>query len=133
DDAVDAEGLGRPQDRPEVAWILNLVEDQVERWLSPFHGLGQQVLDVDVLSRAHPSDDALMLGGARHRGELIPGAEGDFDAGASASGLRNDSCARAARPTPPPPPSPPPPPPKPPLAAPRRPPLRSNARTGLRP
>jgi len=48
---VDPEGLGCPEDRSEIARVLDMVEHQVKRRLAAREGLGQEVLDVDVLGR----------------------------------------------------------------------------------
>ena len=53
--------VGGPQQRPEVPGVLDLVEGEEERGLSPLGGDREQVLQVDVLRGGHPGHDPLVL------------------------------------------------------------------------
>ena len=62
DDAVNPQGLGRPQQGAEVPRILDLVEGQEERRLTARPGHLQQGIEVDVLGGGDARHHSLMLG-----------------------------------------------------------------------
>src|SRR6266545_3537249 len=79
DGSVRARRLGRAQDGSQVAWILDLVQEQEEGRLPPLTWNSQELIQRGVARTRDPSDDALMVRATCDGRQLIAGPVRDLD------------------------------------------------------
>ena len=80
DDAVSSRRFRRAEDGAQVPRILDLIEGQEEGWFPPICWDRQDLLEIRVARSGDAGDDTLVMRGAGHRRQLIPGAKGHPDA-----------------------------------------------------
>jgi hypothetical protein len=88
DHPMHAEGFGGPQQRPQVARILDLIQRDEEGRLPPLLRDRQQRLEIHVGHRRDPGHHALVPGGAGDGVQLVAGPEGHLHP--RAPGQRDD-------------------------------------------
>jgi hypothetical protein len=83
EDTIDAGTVGGSEQGSEIVGVFDAVESKEEPVVSGF-GWSQKILDSEELTLANNGQHALVGIGAGKAGELIPGFEGDADAGFAA-------------------------------------------------
>src|SRR5215470_1356175 len=78
--AVDAGGLGRPEYRPQVPGVLDLIQREEERGLPPARRDSEQITERGIAGTGHPRHHPLVMGIPGDRGELVTSAVRDLDA-----------------------------------------------------
>ena len=94
DDAVDARGLGRSQQRAEVLRILERIEHEDERRLGPLDRSGQDVVEAGELAAIGDQGDPLVAVEAGQRGQR-PAFDLD-DRDAQVGGVQDELLERLA-------------------------------------
>jgi hypothetical protein len=95
DDSMGAERLGRPQEIPQVAGVLDLIQSQKQCRLAPAAWNGEEVVEGRVGPRGDPRHHPLVVGGPRQGREggagsahaAHPGLAGQGDEGPEPGGL----------------------------------------------